>query len=266
MTTIWNGGTNGGANRFFTKDGELMVAGQGVAGKQKADLDLVADLWGADVKATGSFSGPVSASSIKVSAVMKDAVDPVTGEKLRDENGNKIREETGDYKVTIQGGGVNGRFEFIFDDDWYGGLSAKKLEGTGRFEGKGLLENSGIVTDGEMSNKNEGAAMNFALFLEDLLETDAIGLIEDAGAKVDIGNQEPGGGEIRNLEDAIGNTFKADQDIKPTDDGFEVEFAGRGVGGTASTDPFATQAAAKNFIETVKSVDENGYFDDVLGA
>lgn len=270
MSTIWKGSTNGGANRFFTKDGELMVAGQGVGGRQKADLDLVADIWGATMVRDNlsDLTGPIAPGQIKVSQVSKevkglseadlDALIASDPNVIRRDDG-KVVELTDAYQVTIGGKNAAGNISFRFEG-WYKDVNTKKLEGTGKFEGKGLLDNSGITTDGEVSSKAEGAAMNFALFLEDMLETDAIKLIEDAGAKVDIGNQEPGGDEIRNLDKAIGNTFNSN-DIK---DDLSVKFSGAGVGGSTSTDPFSSKAAAQNFIDTVKNVGENGFLDDIL--
>jgi len=47
MTTLWQGGTNGGANRIFAKDGEVMIAGEGIGGRQELTMKVLAEAFGA---------------------------------------------------------------------------------------------------------------------------------------------------------------------------------------------------------------------------
>ncbi|MEM6481983.1 MAG: hypothetical protein AAF922_10070 [Pseudomonadota bacterium] len=232
MTTIFKGSTNGGANRFFVKDEKIMVAGADVKGRQEVDIGILEDVWGFDtVKDNGALESDFAAENIRV-----------------------FQTQMGDWRVQLGPENVGGSFIFSFGDDdkFYKDVNANKIEAK--------LADSDINTDGEVSSKAEGAAMNFALFLEEMLEADAIKFIEDAGASVDIGNQVPGGDEIRNLDDALSQLN--DNDVKVD---FSVKFGGAGVGGSTSTDAFNSQGAAENFIDTVQLANgELGFLDEIL--
>jgi hypothetical protein len=66
MGDVFEGGTNGGANRFFfDKDGDILVSGQGVSGRPEVsgNLDLLAEIWGGTVKSSGTFGGDGTGSA-----------------------------------------------------------------------------------------------------------------------------------------------------------------------------------------------------------
>lgn len=235
MTTIFKGATNGGANRFFVKDEKVMVAGADVAGRQEVNIDVLEDVWGFETKSLGSLTGPIDDIQISVREIMVGPEDARVG--------------TGDYRVVISGDQVGGQYRFDFTDDFYKDVNTAKLEGTGKFAGNGLLENSGIQTDGEVSNKTEGAAMNFALFLEQMLEADALQFIEDAGADPDV---------FTNDEEAIATARFRENDG-------DVIFSGGGVSGRTTTDEFESRSQAEDFIDTIQlAADGNGFLDDIL--
>lgn len=59
--TLFVGDTNGGANRFFFDgDGDILVSGADVGGRPQVSgkLNVLADVWGGSVTATGTFNGP----------------------------------------------------------------------------------------------------------------------------------------------------------------------------------------------------------------
>lgn len=59
MSTLWKGITGNGGNRFFEKNGELMVAGADVAGRQKLTKEKFEDVWDIQsVSAGGNVTGP----------------------------------------------------------------------------------------------------------------------------------------------------------------------------------------------------------------
>ncbi|MEO0822794.1 MAG: hypothetical protein AAF074_20505 [Pseudomonadota bacterium] len=90
MSTIFKGGTNGGANRFFTKDGEkILVAGADVAGRPEVsgDAALLAEVWGAiDFRDNGDVTG---SDEVNINLGNDDA-------------------------VRINGGDVSGNYTFFF--------------------------------------------------------------------------------------------------------------------------------------------------------
>ena len=90
MSTIWKGGTNGGANRFFSKDGAtLMVAGADVGGRQVVTKELLAEIWGAEVLGSGD--------------VTSDEANP--------------RIQADGVTVRLSGEGVDGNLRFVFDNE-----------------------------------------------------------------------------------------------------------------------------------------------------
>ncbi len=89
MTTIFRGITNGGANRFFEKNGEILVAGADVGGRQVVTAELIAEIWGADIIAAGNVTGDNSNPTIEG-------------------NGTTVR---------ISGNDVGGTFRFAFDTE-----------------------------------------------------------------------------------------------------------------------------------------------------
>lgn len=226
MTTIFKGTTNGGANRFFIKDEKIMVAGADVKGRQEVDLEILEDVWGFDTKATGNLTGDIDAGQIRVFEIKKDG------------------EGTGDFRVVIGGESVGGQFKFDFTDDFYKDVNANRIEAK--------LEDSGITTDGSVDSRAEGAAINFALFLEEMLNADALAFIDAAGANTD---------KITNIDGALSQLN--DNDIR---DDNTVKIAGNGVSGATFTDPFPSEGAAENFIDTVQlaNADGNGFLDDIL--
>jgi hypothetical protein len=217
MTTIYKGSTNGGANRFFVKDDKIMVAGADVKGRQEVDLELLEDVWSFDTKSTGNITGDLSASQIRV-----------------------FVQDDGDAIVKIGGAGIGGSFTFEFKAGHYKDVNVKKLNEK--------LEDSDIRTDGSIDSKAEGAAINFALFLEEMLEADAFEFIEAAGADPD---------KFSNPDEAI--------DGARVRDSGDVIFAGAGVSGRTTTDDFSSQGAAESFIDTIQLANsQNGFLDDML--
>lgn len=221
MTTIFKGSTNGGANRFFVKDEKVMVAGADVKGRQEVNIDILSDVWGFDVvKNQGPIQDDFTADAIRV-----------------------FQTEDGDWRVQIGPENVNGNYVFSFGDDstFYKDVNAKKIEAK--------LAESDIDTDGEVSSKAEGAAMNFALFLEQMLEADALKFIEDAGADPSIFTDD---------EAAIATARYREKDG-------DVIFSGNGVGGRTTTDEFDSRSQAENFIDTIQLAgDSTGFLDDIL--
>lgn len=88
MSTVWKGITNGGANRFFEKNGELMVAGADVAGRQKVDVAKIIELW-----------EPTNVSGF--------------GNVTDDLDANPRVNQDG-FGVRISGAGVGGNWQFTF--------------------------------------------------------------------------------------------------------------------------------------------------------
>lgn len=90
MATVWKGGTNGGANRFFAKgDGPLKVAGEGVGGRQVVTKELLADIWDAEVLGSGDVTS----------------------------NDANPRIQSDGFTVRLSGEGVGGNVRFVFDNE-----------------------------------------------------------------------------------------------------------------------------------------------------
>lgn len=220
VSTLFRGTTNGGANRFFLKDGEILVSGADVAGRAKVDIDVLEEVWSFDTIRTGTLTGEISASQINV-----------------------FVQDDGDARVAIGGSNIGGAFVFEFKEGFYRDVNAARIEDR--------LETSGIRTDGSVDSRAEGAAMNFALFLEEMLGADALELIADAGG-------DPG--VISNLEDALGQLNHGDVTADNS-----VRISGAGVSGRTFTDPFVSEQAAETFIDAVQLAgDGNGFLDDIL--
>ena len=107
MGNIWKGITGvGGANRFFEKDGQLMVAGADVGGRQVVTLELLEDLFDVDitVKSTGSISGDDVSGRYQDNGLAVLGGSDVSGQYKFDldfEDGVKNEEKSGEGIATI---------------------------------------------------------------------------------------------------------------------------------------------------------------------
>ena len=340
VTTLFKGTTNGGANRVFEKNGEILIAGQAVGGRQKLDAERIADVWGGTLEETATLKEGASLNDLndaKISVVasggeafiweqlaakltgdgnlnqvekfgpksievlqskftggLENALDRanivsnsngyeiqfggngVSGTVATNANFateqeaqaflDSLKDEVGEedaYSVVVEDDDLNGTFQFEFEG-WYRDVNAKKIDGK--------LEDSDIHSDGAVSSKAEGAAMNLALFLEQMAnggETFVFKELEDANAY--FGNFEGQGEGTSNSYTTIGSKFTdlqtalSNAKVREDSDGFwEVSMSGGGLNGRVSTDAdFKDESSAQEFIKSLMD-SSGGFLDDAL--
>lgn len=209
-----------------------MVAGQGVSGRQEVDIDILEDVWGFETIRTGNITGEIDTSQITV-----------------------FVQDDGDARVTIGGSNVGGAFVFEFKEGFYKDVNFGKINTK--------LEDSHIsVNSGAVDSKAEGAAVNFALFLEQMLDADAFNFIEDAGAStaplddIDV--------VLSEVNSSNENQLAKSARYRPDND--DIIFSGAEVSGRTDTDDtFETLKEAENFVDTLQIANsENGFLDEIL--
>lgn len=155
MTTLFNGTTNGGANRVFVdnKDGELKISGQAASGNPPLDADLIATVWGGTLNAAGALklgadSNDLNDATISISASgggafifaqlasagsffgnfkpgqkggreqSAEAIESKFQDLDRALDGAKLRQDAeGNWEISMSGGGLSGRVSTNGDFD-----------------------------------------------------------------------------------------------------------------------------------------------------
>lgn len=169
-------------------------------------------------------------------------------------NGGAKRFFVQNDKIMVAGPDVSGRQEVtlgVLEDVW-----GMDIVETGKITGEldtsqinEQLETSDNRTDGSIDSNAEGAAINFALFLERMLTAEAFDFIADARA-------DPS--KFTNADEAIDRA-------RYSENSGEVIFAGLGVSGRTTTDKFPSEGASGNFIDTIQLANsENGLLDDMF--
>ena len=265
MTTIFKGGTNGGANRFFfDKDGDILVSGQGVGGRPEVsgNLGLLAEVWGGTVKSTGTFGGDGTGSAANIVTAQDNGIAKIGGKE------------------------VGGQYRFQFDsrDEAQSFIDfVKVVQDQGNlgilFEGKATEFRFGARTGDEPGPGDDRVAISFDDGAEDGVANFRSVEFQD-GQRVSVDRFESLDDFIIHLAEEVfdGQAVRtglfaddfgqraadgAGPNVSRTDD--DVSIGGRGVGGKFQWD-FESRLEAARFERAVDRLLENVDMTDAVAA